>query len=123
MTTTTFNPSITVNRIHRFPVSSFFAKFITWSKSQEENRLLWVGISLTLHGCVLAPVTIFAVMLAGNSMFLFMLPIITMGATLVTNLAAMPTKITIPVFLLSILIDVVVLLTCALSGFGQINIF
>jgi hypothetical protein len=46
-----------------------------------------------------------AVMLSGNSMFLWALVIGAMTMTLVTNLAALSTKITIPVFFLSILID------------------
>jgi hypothetical protein len=35
---------------------------------------------------------------------------------LVTNLAAMPTKITIPVFVLSVLIDIAVIISCFAIG-------
>lgn len=49
-----------------------------------------------------------AVLLAGANLTLFIVAIAAMGMSLVTNLAAMPTKITIPVFALSILIDLVV---------------
>jgi hypothetical protein len=40
-----------------------------------------------------------------------------MGITLVTNLAAMPTKITIPVFFLSVLVDLVIIASCIAIGF------
>jgi hypothetical protein len=38
-----------------------------------------------------------------------MVTIVAMGISLVSNLAAMPTKITIPLFVLSIIIDLVVI--------------
>jgi hypothetical protein len=44
-------------------------------------------------------------MVSGNSMFLWALVIGAIAMTLVTNLAALPTKITIPVLFLSLLID------------------
>lgn len=49
-----------------------------------------------------------AVLLAGTNLTLFIVAIVAMGMSLVTNLAAMPTKITIPVFVLSVIIDLVV---------------
>jgi hypothetical protein len=76
--------------------------------SQEKNRLLWLGLILALHGCIITPLTVMAVLLEGTNLALFVLAIVAMGLSLVTNLAAMPTKITIPVFALSIMIDLVV---------------
>jgi hypothetical protein len=46
-----------------------------------------------------------------------MLAIIAMGMALVTNLAALPTKITIPVFLLSIIIDIAIVVASLSIGF------
>jgi hypothetical protein len=88
--------------------ASLFSKFITWSDTQQGNRLLWPGLILCLHGCVLTPLTVMAVLLAGTNLILFMVTIVAMGISLVSNLAAMPTKITIPLFVLSIIIDLVV---------------
>ena len=51
-------------------------------------------------------------MFTGNNLYLFVLAIAAMGMTLVTNLAALPTKITIPVFVLSILIDLAIVISC-----------
>jgi hypothetical protein len=40
-----------------------------------------------------------------------------MMASLVTNLAALPTKYTIPTFVLSIVIDLIIVISCAIIGF------
>ena len=96
---------------------------MNWCKNQQENRMLWVGIILTGHGCILTPITIMAVLLAGNSLTLFMLGVVAMMATLVTNLAAMPTKVTIPIFILSLIIDIAVLIICIATGFNAANAF
>jgi len=90
---------------------------MNWSRGQENNRLLWLGLALAAHGCILTPITVMAVLLAGTHMALFVLAIVAMGMTLVTNLAAMPTKVTIPVFFLSILIDLAIILSCMALGF------
>ena len=87
-------------------------RFVTWTKSQENNRLGWLAIIIAGHGCVLTPLTLFAVVLAGNSMVFWSLAIAAMGMSLITNLAAMPTKVTIPVFFFSVLIDVVIIVNC-----------
>ncbi|MGZ3924026.1 MAG: hypothetical protein ACXVBJ_09670 [Flavisolibacter sp.] len=89
--------------------ASLFSKFITWSDAQEGNRLLWLGLILTFHGCILTPLAVMAVLLAGTNLTLFMITIVAMGISLVSNLAAMPTKLTIPLFALSILMDLVVI--------------
>lgn len=91
-------------------------RFLNWSKGQESNRLLWLGVALSAHGCIITPLTIMAVLLAGTNIFLFILALVAMGATLVTNLAAMPTKITIPVFILSTMIDIAIIFSCVFIG-------
>jgi hypothetical protein len=53
-------------------------------------------------------------MFTGNNLYLFVLATAAMGMTLVTNLAALPTKITLPVFVLSILIDLGIVISCAI---------
>ena len=49
--------------------------------------------------------TVLLVAASGNSMVLWGFAIGAMAMCLVTNLAAMPTKVTIPVFFISIVID------------------
>lgn len=113
---TTFNQTVPAAYAEESKIS-LLKKIMNWCKNQDKNRLLWLGIALTAHGCIITPITIMAVLFAGNNIFLFVLALVAMGATLVTNLAAMPTKITIPVFILSTLIDIVIILSCAFTGF------
>ncbi|HVG16402.1 MAG TPA: hypothetical protein VM935_15630 [Chitinophagaceae bacterium] len=105
MTTTTFNQSIATSYNERISRPSFFTKFFQWCTAQNEDRLLWLGIIIAAHGCMLTPLTLMAVFFGGSSLTLFMMAFIAMGMALVTNLAAMPTKYTLPFFVLSVLID------------------
>ena len=90
---------------------SLLQKFIQWSEGQQENRFVWLGIALTAHASFLTPFTVMAVMLLGNNFALFMAALGAMALSLVTNLAALPTKVTIPAFFLSVAIDVAIVLT------------
>lgn len=94
---------------------------MNWCDQQQNYRFLWLGVILGGHGCILTPLTVIAVILAGTNMFLFVLAIVAMGIALVTNLAAMPTRITIPIFFLTILIDIVILISTLVIGFHAAN--
>jgi hypothetical protein len=96
---------------------SAWKKFINWCDSQEKYRLGWLAAAFTLYGCVLTIFTMFAVILAGNHFIFWPFVIGAMGMTVVVNLAAMPTKITIPVFFFSVLVDVVIIISCIAIGF------
>jgi len=91
---------------------NLLSKFISWCGDQEEDRLLWLGIALTVHGAALTPLTISLIMLTGFNFGLLMIALLAMAIPVVTNLAALPTKINIPVFALSILIDLGVAIAC-----------
>ena len=97
---------------------SLMTRFILWCKSQEKYRLGWLAVIIASHGCFLTPVTLLAIFFAGNSMLFWSMAIAAMGTALVTNLAALPTKITIPIFFLSIIIDLVVIAYCIAIGFN-----
>ena len=97
---------------------SLLSRFIVWCKSQEKHRFGWLAVIITVHGCVLTPITLFAIVLSGNNMIFWSMAIAAMGMSLITNLAAMPTKITIPVFFLSVLIDLVIIANCIVIGFN-----
>ena len=117
-TTTLQQTAANTNRGINIP---FLSGFMNWAKSQEDNRILWVGIALVVHGCALTPLTVMAVVFAGLNMYLFMLAITAMAMALVTNLAAMPTKVTIPVFALSVFLDIAIVIACFFSGFNLTN--
>jgi hypothetical protein len=120
---TTLNHSIASNYTGSVSNTSVFSRFMNWCEAQQENRILWIGLGLAGHGCVITPITIFAVLMAGNSMALFMTAVFAMAATLTVNLAALPTKITIPVFVLSILVDIGIIAACAYTGFSPSIVF
>lgn len=113
----------TVKHLYAHPLAdtsrkiSAWKKFITWCDSQEKYRLGWLAVGLGLHGCVLTIFTMFAVILAGNHFIFWPFVIGAMGITLIANLAALPTKITIPVFFLSVIIDLVIIASCIAIGF------
>lgn len=95
---TLLHPSISTTYTDSILKPSLFIRFINWCSCQEENRFGWLALALTSHGCALTLLTLFIVVLARNSIFLWMTAIAAMGMTLITYLAAMPNKITIPVF-------------------------
>lgn len=108
---TTMHPS-TVQSSYVIPAKadSLFTRFINWADAQQESRLLWLALALGGFGCVLTPLTILLIVaFTGMNLFLFMATLFAMAISLIVNLAALPTKITIPVFFLSVLIDLLVI--------------
>jgi hypothetical protein len=93
-----------------------FARFFDWCKAQERNRLGWLAVSLAAHGCILTPLVVFAVGVSGNDLTLWMAAMLAMGVTLIVNLAAQPTKITIPIFFLSIAVDIAIIVACIVQS-------
>jgi len=89
----------------------FVTNFINWCNAQEYNRLLWVGLGLGIHGCILTPITVLTVLIFGASLGMVGITaaILAMTAVLIVNLAALPTKVTIPTFAISILVDIVLI--------------
>jgi hypothetical protein len=123
MTTTTFNQAVTANYNKKISGTPLFTKFMDWCENQQESRFLWLGIALAGHGCILTPITVMAVLFAGANLALFILALVAMSLALVTNLAALPTKITIPVFVFSILLDLGIVIACAVAGFNPASTF
>lgn len=102
---------ITITRLEKIipqPTTSIMSKFFSWVNSQEENRLTWLAVALVTHGCVITPFTVITVMATTQNFALFMTAMAAMTMTLVTNLAALPARITIPSFFLSVIIDLVI---------------
>lgn len=99
--------------------TSRWKRFINWSAGQEENRIMWTAITIFGHGCIVTVLTILAIVLTGNNFIYWPFAIVAIAAPVVGNLAAMPTKITIPVFFFSILIDLVIIISCLVSGFSS----
>ena len=113
----TFHPAISAGHFAKVERPSIFKKFITWCSGQEKYRLGWLGAILAIHGCVLTPITLFAVVLTGTNFVFYIATLVAMAMAVVTNLAAMPTKITIPVFFVSVLIEVAIIILALSAGF------
>jgi hypothetical protein len=114
---TTIQQSIATTYTNTQNKTSLFSRFINWCEGQEKNRFLWLGLALFAHGGALTPLTLFAVILSGNVIFFWIMTLIAMMMALVTNLAAMPTKYTIPAFMLSIVMDIIIVISCISMGF------
>lgn len=108
---TILNPTISTGYSAVATRTSPWTRFMDYCKGQEKHRLLWLGVILAVHGCILTPMVAMITLVAGPSFTLFMVAMAAMGIALVTNLAAMPTKITIPAFVLSIIIDLAVVIS------------
>lgn len=105
------------------PSVNLFAGFFKWCDAQEKNRIMWTGISLTTQACLFTPLALVAVMLSGVSVVLLALTVVTIFINLVVNLAAMPARVTIPVFVFSILIDIAVIIAAVSMGIDLAKAF
>jgi len=105
----TIQPSYSSAYLVKEKRQSIISRFIAWCNEQERFRFGWVAAIITIHGCVLAPITVLTVMLGSNHIAYWGVAIGAMAMALVANLAAMPTKITIPIFFFSIVLDILVI--------------
>src|SRR5204862_6898381 len=102
---------------------ALWTRFINRSTDQEEKKMLWLASGLAGHGCVLTILTLLAIMLSGNPVILWPFAMAPIASCLIVNLAALPTKITIPVFFFSVLIDLVIIGICISNGINMNSIF
>lgn len=123
MATTTLTSSISSGYVKPVSGISLINRFSAWCASKEEKRIFWQGTILTLHACFLTPVSFVAAMLAGVDHYLYIPVIIAIAITVISNLAALPTRITIPVFFLSILIDLGVIIAALFYGLNFSGLF
>lgn len=100
------------------PVSktSLWKRFISWADSQEEHRFGWTAIAIAGHGCVFTILTTMVILITGNHFIFWPFAIAAMASMLIANLAAMPTKITIPILFLSVLVDLFIIGICLRNG-------
>jgi len=95
---------------------SAWKRFIAWAAGQEENKFLWLAVAIFGHGCFLTIITVLVILFTGNHFIFWPFAIGAMAMTLISNLAAMPTRITIPIFFLSILIDLLIIIITLTNG-------
>lgn len=113
---TSIHHVFTATRLRVGIKKSFWKKFLVWAESQEENRFGWTAFAITGHGCVFTIITTMAILATGNHFIFWPFAIAAMAVCLIVNLAALPTKITIPVFFFSVLIDLFIIGLCLANG-------
>jgi len=126
MTTVNLKSPFLIRKSHRFPPGKSevrgtertienkknrWQRLLDYSARQQQNRLGWLAFALALQGCIMAPVTIYAIVLQGNSIILWVICTFSFAITEVVNLAAMPTRVTIPALLGSIVLDLLIIAT------------
>ncbi|HVY74814.1 MAG TPA: hypothetical protein VG890_08300 [Puia sp.] len=86
---------------------SVIARFFAWAEREEEtNHVKWVGISVTAMAAAIFPLAM-AVILSNGALFgLIIVAMIPLVLVVITNLAAMPVKYTVPCLLIGTLIEV-----------------
>jgi hypothetical protein len=94
--------------------ANVFSRFINWCKQEEDNRMMWLGVSYLLQIGMALPCTLAAILFWGNNSFpLWIFACIINVPVLAINLAAQPTKIIIPALLSAWTVDLMIILYCA----------
>jgi len=89
---------------------SAVSRFSAWINREEKNRIAWVGISITAMAAVFFPLTMAAILFNGAVFKLIIGAMLAFALVVITNLAALPTKYTIPAFFLGIGLDIVLII-------------
>lgn len=89
-------------------------KFMSWCEQQEENRLLWLGLGVMGQIGMVVPLTLLSILFLANNNFILWVVVLSANMpVLALNLAAQPTKVTIPVMLTSLVVNLVVIILSA----------
>lgn len=84
-------------------------KFGDFMEEMQDYRLPIMAGMILIHGCVTVPITLLSLLYTGDSSWQLMLVTIFTFLILVSNLAVLPTKITIPIFIVSTAVHFVII--------------
>jgi hypothetical protein len=112
----TIDKNISASYAEQKTTISPWKRFITWADKQEEHRFGWTAFTIAGHGCVFTILTLVAILVSGNNFIFWPFAIVAMAVPLIANLAALPTRITIPILLVSILVDVAIIISAFVHG-------
>ncbi len=91
-----------------------FSRFINWCEGQESSRMLWLVVAFLLQIGMALPCTLAAILFWGNNSFpLWIFACVINVPVLAINLAAQPTKMTIPALFFAWTVDLMIILYCA----------
>ncbi len=115
----TIQPEISGANTHvqENPVQKFFG----WCNAQEEKRFLWLAVGFIVNIGAVLPLTVLALILAGiNTHFLLLLVVCCVNVpVLALNLAAQPTKVTLPSLFFAWVVNAIVIAYCIAVFFLQ----
>lgn len=91
-------------------------RFISWCDAQEEKRFLWLAVGFVVNIGAVLPFTVLALILIGISSHfaLFMTVCCVNVPVLALNLAAQPTKVTLPSLFFAWGVNAAVIAYCTL---------
>jgi len=99
---------------------NYLTRFLTWCKAQETDKFLWLALTFFAQIGLALPVTAFSIVFLGGNNYLLWIIICAVNVpTLVLNLAALPTKITLPFLFFAWVTELVIILYCAGLGLMQ----
>jgi hypothetical protein len=105
---------------HVKPQTNIFKKFLTWCEAQQDNRFLWLAVTCFAQiGMTLPATAYFILFVGGNNLLLWIIMSAVNVPVLVLNLAALPTKTTLPVIFFGWLTQAIIIMYCV--GFAIIN--
>ncbi len=93
--------------------ANIFTRFFAWCSQQEDNRFLWLGITLFGQIGAVLPITVWVILYLGNNSLLLWIIALAVNVPLyILNLGAVHTKYTLPVFFFVLLTEAVIILYC-----------
>jgi len=99
--------------VHKLHHENLLTRFLNWCTAQESNRFLWMGVTFFAQIGLMLPVAAFSILFFGNNNMLLWIIICAVNLpTLVLNLAALPTKFTLPFLFFAWLTELSVVLYC-----------
>ena len=104
---------LSLQSVYSHKHSNIATRFLNWCEAQESNRFLWLALSFFLQIGMILPLTAYSIIFFGGNSFLLWIIVCTVNIpTLVLNLAALPTKTTLPFLFFAWFTEAVVILYC-----------
>ncbi|HEX5152200.1 MAG TPA: hypothetical protein VFW07_12185 [Parafilimonas sp.] len=99
--------------VHKLQHENLLTRFVNWCAAQESNKFLWLGVTFFAQIGLMLPVAAFSILFIGNNNLLLWIIICAVNLpTLVLNLAALPTKTTLPFLFFAWLTELLVVVYC-----------
>jgi hypothetical protein len=96
--------------------TNIFSRLFEWCEKQESNRFLWLGLTFFAQIGLTVPLTAYSIIFFGGNTFLLWIILCTVNVpVLVLNLAAMPTKTTLPLLFFAWLTQAALILFCVVG--------